>query len=269
MNKPNYIHLILTWCLALIFLLIGFLVMAPTEHVAAAATNQSNITDTCQNCHATQVATWSSSKHASGNVNCLVCHKLGSGEGQHPQIKYTIEDEATTCQVCHTEVAGENIAGQLALSKHGQVGLKCTTCHEPHSQGPVLSPGSKIVCENCHKEQMQDMVGSTHAAAGLNCINCHMGTSRSHTLVVAGSTCGDCHQNLHKANRIVSSGIKIEPLATPMDVSAIGIEPTETPVPTPAGGIHLPSVLLLLGGLLIGSIGSWAIFAKEPGQPTK
>jgi hypothetical protein len=133
----------------------------------------------------------------------------------------------------------------------------------------VLSPGSRIVCENCHKLEMQDALKSTHTAAGVNCINCHMGPQGSHTLIVAGSTCGDCHKNLHSANRIVSAGLLVQAVATPMDVVAKAAEPVETPAPETPGGVRLPPWTLVVAGLLVGGIGSWALFGKEPGGPSK
>jgi hypothetical protein len=268
MIKRTYTHLLLAVSLALIILAFGVLVAAPTQNVAAAE-KQQDIADTCKGCHEQAATPWSTSKHSAGNVNCLVCHKLGQGEGVHPQLKYTVEVEETTCLVCHTEVAGTDVAGQMKLSQHGKIGLKCITCHEPHSQGPVLSPGSKIVCENCHKNQMEDAIKSTHTAAGLNCINCHMGPESSHTLKVAGETCASCHQDIHEASRIVSAGIQVQAVATPMDVVEKAAEPEEIPAPTDAGGIHLPSWTLMLAGLLIGGIGTWALFGRDPGSPVK
>lgn len=266
MYKRSYKPLILFVFLMLSASLFILLVAAPTQH-AAAAEKQQDIVETCKGCHPQAATPWSTSKHFTGNVNCLVCHKLGQGEGVHPQVKYTVEAEESTCLVCHTEVFGENIAGQMKLSQHGKVGLKCITCHEPHSQGPVLAPGSKIVCENCHKDQMKGSLKSTHTAAGLNCINCHMGTAKSHTLVVAGETCAGCHTDIHEANRIVTAGIKIVPVATPMDVVAKAVEPDEAVAAPVEGGIHLPPWTLVFTGLLIGGILSWALFGKDPGSP--
>lgn len=268
MIKRSYKNLFLVVSAMLFLLALGVLVAAPTQNVVAAEKEQ-DIAETCKACHAQAATPWSTSKHATGNVNCLVCHKLGQGQGVHPQLKYTVEKEETTCLVCHTEVAGENIAGQMKLSQHGKVGLKCITCHEPHSQGPVLSPGSKIVCENCHKNQMESALKSTHTAAGLNCINCHMGSDSSHTLKVAGETCGNCHTDIHEANRIVSAGIQVKAVATPMDIVVKAVEPDEKPVQPETGGVHLPSWMLVLAGLLIGGIGSWAIFGRDPGTPEK
>lgn len=268
MNKRTCMQLFLAASLVLIALAFSVLVAAPTQNVVAAEKNQ-DITETCKGCHPQAVTPWSTSKHSVGNVNCLVCHKLGQGEGAHPQVKYTVESEETTCLVCHTDVAGVNVAGQMKLSQHGKVGLKCVTCHEPHSQGPVLSPGSKIVCENCHKQQMEGALKSTHTAAGLNCINCHMGSEGSHTLKVAGETCANCHSDIHEASRIVSAGMEVKALATPMDVVVKAAEPEEKPIAKDPGGVHLPSWTLLLAGLFVGGIGTWALIGRDPGSPVK
>lgn len=268
MKKGKYPYWILAVSLVLAVAAFSVLVAAPTQNVSAAKNSQ-DVPDTCKTCHSQAVNPWSTSKHAAGNVNCLVCHKLANGDGVHPQTKYTVESEETTCLVCHTEVAGVNIAGQMKLSQHGKVGLKCISCHEPHSQGPVLSPGSKIVCENCHKNQMADSLNSTHTAAGVNCINCHMGPERSHTLKIAGETCGGCHSDIHSANRILSAGLPVQPMATPEGVTVKNAEPTEVVAKPAAGGIHLPSWTLIVAGLLVGGIGSWAIFGKDPGSSVK
>lgn len=269
MKKLNNLYFLTFVSMLLIAVVFGVLVAAPTQSVAAA--DKSQDIETCKGCHPGAASPWSTSKHSTGNVNCLVCHKLGQGTGVHPQLKYTVESEETTCLVCHTNVSvtGSNVAGQMKLSQHGKFGLKCTSCHEPHSQGPVLAPGSKIVCENCHKQQMEGSLKSTHTAAGLNCINCHMGPESSHTLKIAGETCGDCHTDIHEASRIVSAGIQVEVVATPMDVVEKAAEPEEPAKQPVAGGIHLPSWLLLVAGLLIGGIGSWAIFGRDPGEPAK
>jgi hypothetical protein len=268
MSKQNFLYFSLTVFLFLMILAFGVLAVAPTQNVSAAE-SKDDISETCKGCHSQATTPWSISKHSTAKVNCLVCHKLGQGEGVHPQLKYTVEGEDTTCLTCHTEVAGADIAGQMKLSPHGKVGLKCITCHEPHSQGPVLSPGSKIVCENCHKSQMEGALKSTHTAAGLNCINCHMGPERSHTLIVAGSTCSNCHTDIHEANRIVSSGMLVKALATPIAEGEVNPALTEQPASQATGGVQLPIWTLILAGLLIGGIGSWVLFGKDPGTPTK
>jgi len=265
MMKRTYQKVLFVLFLALIAVFFSVLVAAPTQN-AVAARNMEDVSETCKGCHSQAVTLWSTSQHNAGNVNCLVCHKLGQGAGVHPQVKYTVETEETTCQVCHTSVTGRDVAGEMKLSQHGKIGLKCITCHEPHSQGPVLAPGSKIVCENCHKQQMEGSLKSTHTAAGLNCINCHMGTESSHTLEVAGDTCASCHSDIHEANRIVGAGMQVKAVATPMDVVEKAAEPEELTAQPGPGGVQLPTWTLLLAGILVGGISSWALFGRDPGK---
>lgn len=240
----------------------------PVSHANADTPPQG--TDGCVQCHATAYTPWSQSKHGQNNVNCLICHKLSEGTGEHPSIKYTVEDESQTCVVCHTNVVGTDVAGQLQTSKHGEVGLKCTTCHEPHSQGSILANGSTIVCDNCHKNEKKQADNSTHHAAGLNCINCHMGPERSHTLKIGPETCGGCHADIHSANRILSTGAKIQPITTPMvkpeNSAAPIVEEEAEPVKS---GINLPSWMLVVAGIFVGAVTSWVLFGREPGQPKK
>ena len=251
--------------IALLFLLMA----SPFANQAKAAGIGQDV-EGCLECHSTAYTPWAASKHGQGNVNCLVCHKLSPGTGTHPTVKYTVEDESVTCVVCHTNVAGTNVAGQLEASKHGEVGLKCITCHEPHSQSSILSAGSTIVCDNCHKTEMNDAKTSTHHAAGLNCINCHMGEERSHTLKIGPETCGGCHSDIHSANRILSSGAKVQPITTPMvnpeDTQNV-TEETEPVVQTQ--GINLPSWILVIAGVIIGAVTTWVLFGREPGQPKR
>ena len=252
--------------LALVTTTLLFLLCSPFISRANAAGEGQDI-EGCLNCHSTAYTPWSSSKHGSNNVNCLVCHKLSPGTGQHPTIKYTVEDESVTCLVCHTNVAGMDVAGQLQASKHGEVGLKCITCHEPHSQNSILAAGSTIVCDNCHKSEMKAAENSTHHAAGLNCINCHMGPERSHTLKIGPETCGGCHADIHAANRIISSGAKVQPITTPM-VKPEDTQPKveESEEPAKNAGITLPSWILVVAGVIIGAVTTWVLFGREPGE---
>jgi hypothetical protein len=267
MMKQSHRTVFVFLSLLAVAIVFSVLVLAPTQNVTAAGEPQTGI-ETCNTCHEQAYTPWSTSNHNKGNVSCLVCHKLGQGEGTHPfQLKYTVESEDVTCGVCHTEVYGKNVAGQVELSYHGKIGLKCISCHEPHSQGPKLAPGSKVVCENCHKKEMETVLKSTHMVAGLSCVNCHMGPERSHTEDVAEKTCVGCHADIHQSGRFISAGLKIRTMATPAAVFE-ELSPPAEPQPQPnTGGISLPSWTLLLAGLLVGGIGTWALIGKDPGKP--
>ncbi len=245
-------------------------VFSPSRSVSATPVRQQDIKD-CAVCHEQAVNLWEGSHHKEGNVSCLVCHKLADTGKKHPEgAKYTVESEDTTCLVCHTDVVGENIAGQLALSQHGKVGLTCVSCHEQHSQGLKLAEGSRTVCENCHKKEMKAILESTHFQAGLSCVNCHMGKDKNHTLIVAMQTCNECHTDLHDARRMVDAGLEIKPMTTPEALIDAQSEPTPAPTAAPVtGGIHMPSWTLVFAGMLIGGVVTFALVGKEPGKPSE
>jgi len=244
-------------------------VVSPSRNVSAKPAYQQPSDEACRTCHPQPAGLWEESRHNSGNVSCIVCHKLAQSGGDHPyNSKYTVESEETTCLVCHTEVAGENIAGQLALSQHGQVGLTCTSCHEQHSQGLKLSDGSRTVCENCHKKEMKVMLESTHYTAGLSCVNCHMGEERNHTLVVAVQTCDECHTDLHEASRMLDAGLQVKVVTTPAAMVEVTLEPTEEVAVPVSGGVNMPPWTLVFAGMLGGGVLAWALVGKEPGKPS-
>ncbi len=256
--------------------LFAFLALSPSQEAKATAPGQS--ADTCKACHKDHTDLWSISKHGSVPIDCESCHRLASGEGAHPvELTYSVESQALTCDTCHSEKSKEWVS-----SRHGEIALGCATCHEPHSQQQKVLDDNQIICANCHKGQFEAAHDSTHKAAGLTCENCHLGEDSGHTFKATIKSCESCHSDIHEANQLIVAGVAIEPVATePVEASAEataeGIaEPVETPVvveetaeaPSDKGGINLPSWLLLIAGFLIGGIGAWAIFGREPGTPT-
>ncbi len=255
-----------------LFAMLAVLVFTPTQKASASHTEKQELKD-CLVCHEQAAHLWEDSRHKEGNVSCIVCHKLADSTGEHPDFaKYTVESEETTCLVCHTDVTDENIAGQLAISQHGQVGLTCISCHEQHSQGLKLSDGSRTVCENCHKSETKVMLESTHFAAGLSCVNCHMGEDKNHTLIVAVATCDECHTDLHESKRMLDAGLEVKVMDKPEAMAEVTPEPAAIEQPVEAaevtGGVKMPSWTLVFAGMLIGGVISWALVGKDPGKPS-
>ena len=253
-------------------LVLAVLVFLPSHKASATAPGKQEVKD-CLVCHDQAAKLWEDSRHKEGNISCVICHKLADSSGEHPEFaKYTVESEETTCLVCHAEVTGENIAGQVAISQHGQVGLTCISCHEQHSQGLKLSKGSRTVCENCHKSETKVMLESTHFAAGLSCVNCHMGEDKNHTLVVAVATCDECHVDLHEANRMLVAGLEVKAMDQPEAMAEITAEPPaeiEQAEEPAKGGVNLPSWTFVFAGMLIGGVIAWALVGRDPGDPSK
>jgi len=264
----------LTILLSTVFVaLFAFLALSPSQEVSATVPGQS--ADTCKACHKDHFDLWSISKHGSVPIDCESCHRL-TGEGPHPELPYSIQSQELTCETCHADKAAE-----WKSSRHGEIALGCATCHEPHSQQQKVLDDNQLICANCHKAQFKASHDSTHMAAGLTCENCHLGEDSGHTFKATIASCESCHSDIHEASQLIVAGVAVEPIATePAEGSAgataepAAVEETPVVVEEPAaeatekGGINLPSWLLLIAGFLIGGIGAWAIFGREPGTPT-
>jgi predicted CXXCH cytochrome family protein len=252
------------------FVTLAALLFIPSQYVSAVEPASQNPNE-CLECHDLAYNLWEHSPHREANVSCTVCHKLADTSGEHPDTaKFTIESEDNTCLVCHTNVADQDIAGQMAISAHGEIGLDCVSCHEQHSQGVKLAEGSTTVCENCHKDEMETTLESTHFVAGLTCENCHMGRENNHTMTVSVASCEECHDNLHEAKLIRDAGLEIRvpvnldaPIEPPTEPEEI-IEETPEPI---RGGVTLPNWVYVLGGFVFGGVIVWAVVGKEPGNP--
>ncbi len=269
--KPTKSVFFLAGALAL-FVTLAALVFVPSQKVSAVDQPAAQNPNECSECHDLAYNLWEHSPHREANVSCTVCHKLADTSGKHPDTaKFTIEDENTTCIVCHSNVTDKDVAGQMAISQHGQMGLNCVSCHEQHSQGMKLADGSNTVCENCHKDEMDVTLKSTHFAAGLSCENCHMGRENDHTMIVSVASCEGCHNNLHEAKVIRDAGLEIKAMGNldaPAENTPAPVEIVKEPSEPVKGGVALPNWVYVLGGFVFGGVIAWALIGKEPGKPT-
>lgn len=134
------------------------------------------------------------------NVTCQACHQK-IGDQDHPPAMMTVDAEADRCGECHTDTFAE-----WQISRHGQRGIACASCHESHSQAPRIQPPSEL-CHQCHGQRFEDMAHSSHAGAELTCTECHMPSNpaselvggmggvstHGHTFSVGSQTCAQCH----------------------------------------------------------------------------
>ncbi len=253
MKKPVMRKSIAVFGLALFFVAgLGILLAAPSGQVQAAEAQQGSPADACVNCHADVYTRWSQSKHGAEATNCFACHKLGEGQGAHPQVNYLNLPEAETCDTCHA-----NIKDEWMSSEHGQRGMGCITCHEPHSQMQKLVGENKSTCESCHRSHVESTQGSTHGAAGLTCDSCHLGPNVGHSFISEISTCQSCHSDIHEANSLVR-GVSITPVSP--DVKPRIVEPAAAPA---RGGINLPTWLFFIVGIGMGGGAVWVLIERE------
>ncbi len=141
---------------------------------------------------------WSSSAHASGNVDCAGCHSTD-------QLQWIEKPGIEQCQTCHmNEVEGYQ-AGKhgmrLALNMAGispaesslpfkeqslVLQQSCNSCHEPHTSNTQFA--SKEACLGCHNDQHSlafeasphgqllnnAIAGRLPANEAVSCATCHM-----------------------------------------------------------------------------------------------
>lgn len=150
--------------------------------------------DECLACHTTGYDP-ATGQYETEGVACQVCHP--SAPHEHPQkIMYT-DTSSRLCGQCHTDTFN-----QLEDSQHGQEGMACIRCHNPHDNG-LRAGGVEDTCRACHQEETHFYSFTGHAMEGLLCTDCHfqladgdMGNghgSRQHNFTVGEQNCTECH----------------------------------------------------------------------------
>ena len=113
---------------------------------------------------------------------CGSCHSVGkdtSGKFAFP-IGFRPGDDLTKSFVdANPTTPGRNQQySELMQSKHGQMGLSCTVCHDPHNVAGIAKQLKKPeveLCLSCHSAKIKDI--KTHkpaAPADATCATCHM-----------------------------------------------------------------------------------------------
>jgi formate-dependent nitrite reductase cytochrome c552 subunit len=172
----------------------------------------------CLECHTTGYDALTG-KYAEAGVTCEACH--GPFQPNHPDAPMPITPDANLCGTCHKTTTDE-----WRASVHGQEGIQCQDCHNPHSQTPKAASVTEL-CTTCHQNPGTSFTHSTHANAGLECSNCHMFTNprtndpieglvpTGHTFTVGSDACIACHQDtVHTRNEIVKLTGEVAQLET-------------------------------------------------------
>jgi predicted CXXCH cytochrome family protein len=171
----------------------------------------------CLECHTTGFDL-SSGSYAFEGVTCESCH--GPFQTGHPAQPMPITPDAELCANCH-----ETTTNEWKASVHGQVGIQCQSCHDPHAQMPKAESVTAL-CSNCHKDTGTSFSHGTHAGQKLECSNCHMYTSprtsdpiqglvpTGHTFTVGSEACIGCHQDtVHTRDTILELTGEVQTLS--------------------------------------------------------
>ena len=154
-----------------------------------------------------------------------------------------VTPDASLCATCHKTTTNEWHA-----SKHGQIGIHCEACHDPHSQKSKFESVTAL-CTNCHKDPGQSFTHGTHANAGLQCSNCHMYTGprtsapilglspTGHTFSVGSETCIGCHQDtVHSRSTILELTGQVDAAGGPnLEELQQQVQAQEAEITRPAG----------------------------------
>lgn len=194
--------------LRLLLLLIGFAVVAVTvrslvvdksfyklghyraDAVAEIAQDKPKFqgSASCQSCHETQYAAWSTGIHHSTDVGkvvkCEVCHGPGGSRDPAPgyihaatgtvhpvNLKLVVPtDTRALCAVCHEQIAGRpRQQPQVVIDEHAGT-QQCTLCHDPHS--PLTMKGTLVASTDTGSAAVgrnaAAACGACHGAAGIS-----------------------------------------------------------------------------------------------------
>ena len=169
----------------------------------------------CIGCHTTGYDPATKS-FAQLGVGCEACHGPGGDHLKKPSNdnapnvkKLSSKEKAMVCGQCHS--AGKDTSGKYAFpvgyrpgddltkafvdakptspgrnqqysewlqSKHGEMGLGCVTCHDPHNVARAeyqLKKPVNDLCMDCHASKIKDMATHAPGAPGdATCATCHM-----------------------------------------------------------------------------------------------
>lgn len=246
----------------------------------------------CAGCHNDVHTTWSGAPHAQAysspifqgdwikqgsETSCLACHTTGFDAATgtyaeaavgceschgvlvagHPEEPMPVKPDANLCATCHKTTTDE-----WRASAHGQIGLDCQTCHDPHSQAPLGNSINEL-CSSCHKDTSTSFTHGTHAEAGLQCSDCHMARTPAdsmtgglfatgHMFTVGSVACINCHSDtVHSRDTIarLTGGEEGQTLATLEELRKTAQENEET-----IRALETQNAVRLYTGLIQGAI---------------
>jgi predicted CXXCH cytochrome family protein len=250
---------------------------ALSDPVFANAWNEQGQPGVCLVCHTTGYDPATGSSDAEG-VTCEACHS--PIPVNHPVDNMPVDKSPDLCGKCHSDP--RFASNNWMLSAHYQRALTCSVCHNPHSAAMKTVQGTttnaqdaSALCENCHKDAMNNFPSSKHAEVGVTCVNCHLGfnvgnedstvnfaevhKAPDHSFVPTLETCNKCHSTqMHAPGQsVAAAAIKIEeaggtatPAPTPVVISTPPITNQPSTV-SPVGYAGLAGLVGLAAGMVL------------------
>ena len=262
----------------------------------------------CKSCHADIYASWQNGPHGQAMNDpiftsawesqgrpgaCLVCHSTGydpvtqtmtNGVDctachnpmpiDHPKQPAPVDSTPALCGKCHSDPRFST--GDWTMSAHYQRGMSCTTCHDSHKAALKTMPGAtasddgSALCQNCHKDAMQNFPLSAHAKSGVTCVDCHLGIGNvlnnstnstdfatahkapDHSFKPTLDTCEKCHATqMHSpGDAVAAAAFKVEEAggtSTPEPTAVVTPVPPITNAPAPVNPLGFAIVFGMLG----------------------
>jgi len=256
---------------------------AATDPIFIEAWDANGKPGACLVCHTTGYDPATGVSEAN-SVSCTACHT--PIPANHPKDKMPIDKSPDLCGKCHSDPRFET--SNWKLSAHYQRSMTCLVCHDQHTAGmktvagvATTGPDASALCENCHKDAMQNFPTSKHAEAGVTCVNCHLGfnvgnpavdptdfvaahKAPDHRFMPTLLTCNTCHTDqMHSpgqavpAQAVAAAAIKAEesggtptPSPTPVVTPIPLVTERAAPV-SPIGFSGMAGVLGLVGGMVL------------------
>lgn len=144
-----------------------------------------SVTETCAQCHKTQVSKLHRTAHMpvrEGKMECSTCHNPHGSQNVKMLREGSTINEA--CASCHAEKRGP------FLWEHAAGRENCVSCHDPHGSNNERMLVAKVpmLCQRCHTH-------SRHPATIYDQTQVNNRNNR-----VTGRACVQCHQMLHGSN---------------------------------------------------------------------
>ncbi len=160
----------------------------------AAQLKQPGVTETCVQCHKTQVAKLHRAAHMpvrEGKMECSTCHNPHGSQNVKMLREGNSINEA--CTSCHAEKRGP------FLWEHAPNRESCITCHDPHGSNNerMLVAKPPMLCQRCH----------THSRHPATIYDTTQVLNRNNRVV--GRSCVNCHSQIHGSNHPTSGKVFI------------------------------------------------------------